>query len=428
MSLSQKNAPASQTSEPQHPGGRMKDRFATITMMAMLALSMAACSKPATPEPAAKEDAPAITAQPELTPSQPHSGPVRIGGLFALTGNAQHIGQPSKGVAEMLIKRINDEGGLNGRPVELIVADTKSEPSQAVVALKRLIQKDKIEAVIGPTSTGSAMACLKTIEEAGIPMVACVGGTAPVEPTRKWVFKTPQRSSTAVNKLYGYLANQGMRRVALLIASDKFGQEGGQYLEMLAPEHDLELVATESFDVADTDMTVQLSKIKAQQPDAIIVWTVGPAGAVIARNAQEAGIGLPIFQCHGQPDPIYIKLAGHAADGSVMPSTRLMVAEQLPDDDPQKEVVLAFIEDYKANNLGAISTHSGYAWDAVQLVFNAMQKAGTDPEPLRTAIENTKDYIGVSGIYNMSPKDHCGLRENSLVMVVVEDGEWRLLE
>jgi branched-chain amino acid transport system substrate-binding protein len=352
---------------------------------------------------------------------------IKIGGLFDLSGKAQAIGAVSKDVAQMMIDRINQAGGLKGQRIELVIADTQSEPSQAVVALKRLVGKDKVVAVIGPTTTGAAMACLSTIDQAGLPMVACVGGDAPVNPARKWVFKTPQRTSTAVERLFTYLKGQGLTRLGLLAASDKFGQEGEAYLKQLAPKFGLEIAAQESFDPNDVDVTVQLTKVATAKPTAIVVWTIGPAGAIIARNARQAGVSIPLFQCHGQPDPNYIKLAGDAANGTAMPATKLMAGEQLPITDRQRPVVLDFIKDYSARGLKNLSTHSGYAWDAVQLVFRAMEKAGTEPAALRAAIENTRDYVGVSGVYNMSAEDHCGLGVNSMVIVKVEAGQWKLV-
>ena len=352
---------------------------------------------------------------------------IKIGGLFDLSGKAQAIGSVSKDVAQMVVERINKDGGLKGRQIELVIADTQSEPSQAVVALKRLLGKDKVVAVIGPTTTGAAMACMSTIEQAGIPMVACVGGDAPVNPARKWVFKTPQRTSTAVERLFAHLKARGITSVGLLSASDKFGQEGQADLKQIAPKFGLQIAAEEAFDPNDIDMTVQLTKVAAGKPGAVVVWTIGPAGAVIAKNAKQAGLAIPLFQCHGQPDPNYIKLAGAAADTTAMPSTRLMAGDQLPASDRQRPVVLDFIKEYNARGLKNLSTHSGYAWDAVQLVFKAMEKAGTEPAALRAAIEGTKDYVGVSGIYNMSPEDHCGLGVDSLVIVKVEDGKWKLV-
>jgi branched-chain amino acid transport system substrate-binding protein len=354
--------------------------------------------------------------------------PIRLGGLFDLTGPAQQIGVPTKEVALMMVARLNQEGGLNGRLIELVIADTQSDPSQAVVALKRLLNKDKVVAIIGPTTTGAAMACMKTIEEAKIPMVACVGGDAPVKETRKWVFKTPQRTSTAVECLFKYLNANKLDKIALLCAADKFGQEGDGYLKSMAATRGITIVAQESFDPKDADMTVQLSKVAVAKPSAIVVWTIGSAGAIVAKNAGQANINIPLFQCHGQPDSNYIKLAGPAADGTRMPSTRLMAAEQLPESDPQRVVVLDFIQTYRERGLTGLSTHSGYAWDAVQLVFNAMKKAGTEPEAVRDAIEQTKNYVGVSGIYNLSASDHCGLSVDSLVMLQVAGGQWQLIK
>ncbi len=350
--------------------------------------------------------------------------PIRIGGLFDLTGKAQNIGVASRDVAQMAVDQINKKGGINGRKIQLIIADTESEPSQAVVKFKRLVDRDNVVAVIGPTTTGAAMACMSAIEDAKIPVVATVGGDAPVKPARPLVFKTPQKTSTAVMVLFNYLRQHKLNDVALLVAGDKFGQEGENVLKEMASKYGIRIVAQESFAPTDSNMTVQLSKVAAAKPKAIVVWTIGPAGAIIAKNAKQAGINIPLFQCHGQPDANYLKLAGAAANGTMMPATKLMAANQLPKSDPQKPVVLSFIKEFKARKLGEIGTHSGYAWDAVQIVALGIKKAGTDPAKLRNAIEGTKGYVGVSGVYNMTKVDHCGLGFSSMVMVKVVNGKY----
>lgn len=351
---------------------------------------------------------------------------IKIGGLFDLSGKAQNIGEPTKNVAQMVVDRINKAGGVKGQKLELVVADTESEPSKAVVALHRLIDKDQVVAVIGPTTTGAAMACLKIAEDARVPMIACAGGDAPVDPPHPWIFKTPQRTTTAVERIFTYLKAHKMTNIALLTASDKFGQDGNNALGKLAGQFGIAIAASEAFDPTGADMTVQLTKVAAAKPQAIVVWTIGPAGAIIAKNAKQAKIAAPIFQCHGQPDQNYLNLAGDAANGTLMPATKLMVANQLPANDRQRGELRQFVKEYQARKLGAIGTHSGYAWDAIQIITIALKKAGTDPEKLREAIESTHDYIGVSGIYNMSPADHCGVKVDSLVMVKVEKGKWVL--
>ncbi|MCX5896279.1 MAG: ABC transporter substrate-binding protein [Proteobacteria bacterium] len=356
--------------------------------------------------------------------------PVKIGCLFDLSGPAGHIGTPSKYVAEMAVDRINKEGGVNGRPVKLIYGDSESDAGKAALQAKRLIENEKVSALIGPTRTESAMAILNIVQKAGIPTVACVGGTPPVDPVRKWVFKSPQKTVTAVERVYQYIQKQGIKKAAVITASDKFGEEGEKSLKALSGKYGITIVAEEKFDVTDSDMTVQLTKIKGTDAQALICWTIGPPGSIVAKNVRQLDYKIPLIQCHGLPDPKYLELAGSAAEGNMMPSTRLMVADQLSDTDPQKKLIQEFINEYEnVGKYGKVSTHSGYAWDAIMIVVNAMRKAGsTNPEKVRDAIENTKNYIGISGIYTMSPADHCGLGVDSMVIITVKDGKWKLIE
>jgi branched-chain amino acid transport system substrate-binding protein len=336
----------------------------------------------------------------------------------------------------MVVEKINKEGGINGRPIELVLGDTESEPTKAVMVAKKFINVDKVAAIIGPDRTDLGMAVKKSIEEAGIPTFMTVGGDpvimgGPQLGTYKWVFKSPQRSSTAVEKLYQYLEKANLKKIALITASDGFGKDGKGWLEKLASTHGLTIVADESFNPKDTDMTAQLTKIASANPDAIVCWTIGPAGAIVAKNVKQLNIKTPLFQCHGLPDPKYVELAGPASEGNMMPSTKLMAWEQLPDSDPQKNVIKEFVRLYNDVNhfdkQFPVNTHSGYAWDAIYIVANAMKKAGTDPEKLREAIEQTKDYVGISGIYNLTSEDHNGLGPESMILVRIEDGKWKLV-
>ena len=356
--------------------------------------------------------------------------PIKIGCLFDLSGPAGHIGTPSKHVAEMAVDRINKEGGVNGSQIVLIYGDSESDAGKAALQAKRLIEKEKVAALIGPTRTESAMAILNIVQKAGIPTVACVGGTPPVDPVRKWVFKSPQKTVTAVEKIYQYLQKQGIKKIAVITATDKFGEEGEKSLVRLADKYGISIVAAEKFDVKDSDMTVQLTKMKNTGAQALICWTIGPPGSIVAKNVKQLDFKIPLIQCHGLPDPKYLELAGAAANGTMMPSTKLMVPDQLADNDPQKKLILEFVNEYEnVKKYGKVSTHSGYAWDAIMLVVNGMRKAGsTDPEKLRSAIENTKDFVSISGIYNMSAEDHCGLGVDSMVMIEVKDGKWKLID
>jgi branched-chain amino acid transport system substrate-binding protein len=375
-----------------------------------------------------------VQAAPEKEPAKKQE-PIKIGALFALSGPAAAIGMPTKLVAEMVVAKINKEGGINGRPLELVIGDTESDAAKAATIAKKFIYQDKVAAIIGPTRTDSGMAVKKIVEEAGMPTFMTVGGDPVIMGGEKlgsfkYVFKSPQRSSIAVKKLYSYLKSKDIKTIGLLTATDGFGKDGLTWLEKLAPEYGLEIVAKESFGPQDTDMTAQLTKIKNAKPQAIICWTIGPAGAIVSKNKAQLGVDIPLFQCHGLPDPKYIELAGKAAEGDRMPSTKLMAVDELPDSDPQKPVIKEFIHLYKDvyhyDKQFPINTHSGYAWDAIMIVADGMKKAGTDPAKLRDAIEQTKGYVGVSGIYNITPEDHNGLGEDSMVIVQVKDGKFVL--
>lgn len=363
--------------------------------------------------------------------------PIKIGAFFALSGPAASIGTPTKLVAQMVVDKINKDGGINKRPLEMATGDTESDPTKALMEAKRLVEKDKVVALIGPTRTDEGLAAKPYLEEtAHLPIIMTIGGDPVISGGKfgpfRWTFKTPQRTSVAVKKLYGYLKDQKQVKVALLTATDGFGKDGLNSLEQIAPEFGVQIAIKEAFSVTDTDMTPQLLKIRESGAQALICWTIGPAGARVAKNVRQLGLQMPLYQCHGQPDPKYIELAGDAAEGSIMPSTKLMVVDQLPDSDPQKAVIKEFMTLYKDvyhyDQQYPINTHSGYAWDAIYLLANAMRQVGTEPEALRGAIEQTKGYVGISGIYSLTPEDHNGLGTDSLVMVKVEKGKWVLLQ
>lgn len=366
----------------------------------------------------------------------PAAEPVKIGAFFDLTGPSSAIGTPTKLVAEMVVKKINDEGGINGAPLELVIADDEGDPTKAALIAKKFAESDKVVAIIGPTRTDTGMAAKPTIEQMKIPTVMTVGGDAVIAGGKfgpcHWTFKSPQRTTIAVRKIYDHLKKTGLHKIAILTAADGFGKDGKAALESLAPEYGIQIAGSESFQATDNDMTAQLINIKAASPDAVICWTIGKAGAIVAKNVKQVGIQVPLFQCHGLPDPKYIELAGKASEGNIMPSTKLMAASQLPDTDPQKKVIQEFIHLYQDvfhyDRQFPINTHSGYAWDAIYIVADAMKKAGTNNEKLRDAIENTKGYVGVSGIYNITPEDHNGLGMDSMVLVQIKDGQWKLLQ
>jgi branched-chain amino acid transport system substrate-binding protein len=350
----------------------------------------------------------------------------KIGAAFALTGPAAVIGDPSAKIAEILLEEINSAGGVNGKQIEMITYDTESDPTKAVTVIRRLIEKDKVLAIIGPTTTGSAMAVMKFIQDSEIPMVACVGGAPVVIPVKKWAFKTPQSDTLAVERLYDHFVKEGIRKVAILTSAGGFGDSGRKGLMGQAGFLGIEIVADERYDDRATDMSAQLTSIKGKSAQAVVVWGIGPAPAIITKNARQLGLGIPIFMSHGVADPKFIELAEEAAEGVMMPASRFIVADKLDDSDSRKAFLMDVKKKYE-EKYGPVSTHTGYAYDALMLIEKALAAAGADSAGIRDAIENTKGYVGINGTFNMSPEDHNGLTKDSLVMVKVKDGGWAIV-
>ncbi|UCG38112.1 MAG: ABC transporter substrate-binding protein, partial [bacterium] len=325
-----------------------------------------------------------------------------------------------------LLEEINAAGGVNGHPIELITYDTESDPTKAVTVIRRLVDKDQVLAIIGPTTTGSAMASIKFVEDSQVPMVACVGGAPVVVPVKKWVFKTPQTDTLAVERLFDHFVREGIKNVAVLSSSGGFGDSGRKSILEIAQALGITVVADERYNDKDTDMSSQLTAIRGKNTQAIIVWGIGPAPAIISKNAKQLGIGTPIFMSHGVADPNFIKLAGEAAEGVMMPASRFIVADKLDPADPRR----AFLMDVKKRyeeKYGPVSTHTSYAYDALRLIERALKEAGADRAKIRDAIENTRGYVGINGTFNMSAQDHNGLTKDSLVMVTVRNGGWEIV-
>ena len=350
----------------------------------------------------------------------------KVGALFAVTGFNSPLGTPEKETAKMLEEQINAKGGINGKKLEVIVYDTESDETKAVTLAKKLIEQDKVLAIIGPSSTGESLALVDTVEKAQIPLISAAASARIVQPVKKWVFKTPQSDDLAVAELYDYLRAKGLTRVALLTSSGGFGTTGKAALDEAAPRAGIQIVASETFGDKDTDMTVQLTKIKGTDAQALIVWGTNPGPALISKAAKQLGMTIPVFNSHGIANQKFIELAGDAANGVIFPAGKLLVASDLPDSDPQKGVLLSYAKDFQAKYGKPADTFGGHAYDALTLVVKALEKVGPDKAKIRDEVENAKGFVGTGGVFNMSPQDHNGLGKGAFVMIKIVDGKWTL--
>ncbi len=356
--------------------------------------------------------------------------PIVVGGIFSITGPASYLGEPERNTLQMLIDAYNAKGGLKGRPLKAVIYDDEGDVTKARLHAEKLIQKDKALAVIGPSLTHTSMAVLPITQKAKVPLISCAAGIEITSPAaeRQWVFKTAQTDAMAVNRIYQYLKKQGITKVAILTVSTGFGVSGKKQLTEQAPQFGIQVVADEVFGEKDTDMTPQLTKIRGTPAQAVICWGTGPAPALVAKNLKQLGLKLPLFQSHGAASKKFIELAGEAGEGIMLPAGKLVVYQGLPDSDPQKAVLKAYDETYQSKFNVPASSFGGYAYDAMKILAQAVEQAGTEPDKLRAAIEGTKNYVGVSGVFNMSPEDHNGLTPEAFVMVKIEKGAFKLVE
>jgi len=355
--------------------------------------------------------------------------PYTIGGIFAITGRASFLGEPERNSMELLAKQINERGGINGHPIELVIYDTEGDATKAVLNTSKLIEKDKVLAIVGPSLSGTTLAVVPTAEKSKVPLISCAASVKITTPVKKWVFKTPQTDVMAVAKIFEYMKGQGIRKFAILTVSNAFGDSGRQQLLQQAPGFGFEIVADERFGPKDTDMTPQLTKIRSLKPEAIICWGTNPGPAMIAKNMLQLGIDIPLYQSHGVASKKFIELAGEAANGIILPTGKILVAENLADGDPQKSTLVKYIADYEAKYKLAVSGFGGYAWDGLQILAQALGKAGDDRAKIRDEIETITGYVGISGIFRFSPEDHNGLnKEEAFVMVKIEGGDWQVIE
>jgi branched-chain amino acid transport system substrate-binding protein len=357
------------------------------------------------------------------------AGTIKIGGLFAVTGPASFLGEPEKKTLELLVKETNDKGGINGIKLEAVIYDTAGDATKAVQLATKLIKDDKVSVIIGPSTTGESMAVIPVAEKEKIPLVSCAAGIKITDPAKHWVFKTPANDHVAAEKILNYMTKLKQKNIALLTVTDGFGSSGREQIKTLAKQKGFTIVADEVYGPKDTDMTAQLTKIRGIKPDAIICWGTNPGPAVITKNVKQLGLKVPLYMSHGVASKKFIELAGaDAAEGVMLPAGKLAIYDVLPKNDLQYKLLKEYDQSYKKAYGVEASTFGGYAYDAFLLVTSALKKSGATSDQIRNGIEQSQKLVSISGVFNMSSKDHNGLDLSAFEMVKVTKGDWSLIK
>jgi len=353
---------------------------------------------------------------------------IRIGSSLSSTGPASFLGDPEAKTLEMLVEQLNEAGGIDGEMVELIVYDDGGDPNQARTFATRLVEDDEVVAIIGGSTTGTTMSIMSVAEENEIPFISLAGSIKIIDPVNPWVFKTPHTDRMACQKIFTDMEKRGFTKVGMISGTGGFGASMRDQCSQVAPDFGIEIVADETYGPKDADMTPQLTKIKGTDGvQAVLNPGFGQGPAIVTRNYRQLAIELPFYQSHGVASDAFIELAGpEAAEGVRLPGTALLIADQLAEGDPQREVVQAYKAAYEGRYEMEVSTFGGYSHDAFALMMDAIRRAGSaEPAAIRDALETTTGLVGTTGTYTMSPQDHLGLDLSAFRLLEITDGGWK---
>jgi branched-chain amino acid transport system substrate-binding protein len=354
----------------------------------------------------------------------------RIGAVLSLSGPQAGLGEPERRAIELEVERINDAGGVHGRPVEVFFEDDATDEAKAVTAASRLIEQENVIALIAASGTGQTMAVRQEVERAGIPQMSLAGGSVVTAELSPWVFQTPWPNRIVVPFTLAYLRDAGVMRVGLLIDSGAYGKDGYDVIMANVEQYGIEIVADEQFNRGDTDMTSQITKISAANPDALLLWAAGAEAATVLKNNAALGGDSPL-QVYGGPGNGRIELlegAGDAAEGFTFSAGKILIPEAYGVGSEGYEVTTDFIDRFTERYGVGPDIFAGHAYDGIHLIVDAMKRLPEDftPEDLRDEIEKTSGFVGAGGTFTFSPTDHNGLSEDDLTMYRVEDGVWVL--
>lgn len=351
---------------------------------------------------------------------------IKLGAILSVTGPASFMGEPERRTLEMFVDKINSSGGVNGEKIKLVFYDDGADANKARLMAQRLVDDDKVVAIIGSTLTGPSLAINDVAAEAKIPVMSLGGGVQIVEPVKPWMFKGSHTDRMACQKIFEDLKARNLTKVAIVSGTDGFGNSmRGECLKQAA-NYNITVAADERHGPQDSDITPQLTNVRAVQGLQAVVHTgFGETATVFARNYRQLGITVPLYESHGVAAPEYIKLTGPATEGVRLPTPPVLVYDQLAADDPLREGVTAYAKEYQAKYNQPASMFGAFAYDALMMLVDIYKKTKTtDPVKTRDAIEKYGSYKGVGGTINFTATDHLGLDLSAFHMVEIKDGKF----
>ena len=359
---------------------------------------------------------------------------LKVGITVSATGPAASLGIPERNTVELMPKEIG------GQKVTYIVLDDASDTTSAVKNIRKLVSEDKVDVVLGSTTSPNSLGMIDVAAESQTPMIAWAASSRIVEPVdekRRWVFKTPQNDSHMSTAIVSHMTSNNVKNVAFIGFADAYGEGWYEQFKSVAEARGIKIVANERFTRTDTSVTGQVLKMMAAKPDAMFIAGSGTPAALPQKTLKERGWSGKVYQTHGVANNDFLRVCGADCEGTLLPAGPVLVAEQLPDDNPVKASAMTYIKAYEAaHGKGSVSTFGAHAWDSGVMLQAAVPEALKKAQPgtaefraaLRDALENMKEVAGAHGVFTMGPNDHLGLDQRARVMVQIQKGAWKLVQ
>jgi len=356
---------------------------------------------------------------------------INVGVTVSATGPAASLGIPEKNTIALMPKTIG------GQKINYIVLDDASDTTAAVNNTRKLISENKVDIILGSTTTPNSLAMIDVAAESQTPVISMAASARIIEPMdakKRWVFKTPQNDIMMSLAIAEHMAASGVKTVGFVGFSDAYGEGWYQEFAKAAELRKLKIVANERYARSDTSVTGQALKLISAKPDAVLIAGSGTPAALPQKTLKERGYAGKVYQTHGVANADFLRVGGKDVEGTLLPAGPMLVAAQLPDSHPLKKSALAYVNAYEAAyGKGSVSTFGGHAWDAGLIMNAAVPVALKKAQPgtpafraaLRDAMEEVKNLPGAHGIFTMSPTDHLGLDQRARVMVKIENGAWK---
>ncbi|MBM4422227.1 MAG: ABC transporter substrate-binding protein [Chloroflexi bacterium] len=416
-----------------------------LTGVMLAALILSACGTattsaplptepPAAPPPTEAPAAPPPTAVPAPAEGEPYV----VGAFFSTTGPVSSLGEPEWGTVAMLTEHVNGDGGILGpdglmHKIDLRKYDDQSDATKAVEIVKKLIEEDKAVAIIGGSGSPASIAVIETVTNAEVPFISVASSsvivTAADGSQNHWVFKTPQQNYPVAQVQADWMKAHGITKLASLGVNNAFGKDSMAAMQRVAQEEGFEIVWEGTFEPRDTDFSAQLTAIQGTDAEVLIVHATPGEGAPLTVQFRDMGFEIPIVHNHGIGNQSFINTAADAAQGVLFPIGKLLVVDQLPDSDPQKATLKTYQDEFIAAFGKKPSTFGGHAWDAFMMVKEALEHVGPDSAAIRDYLEtNIVNWVGISGVFNVTADDHTGIGKESLVLVEIDEGTWAYVD